>query len=85
MAQVTQRLRGGAAQQGAELSSRSCNVVALDHGGSTASRIVANPDASTMLPAQGELILVGTDGAESRFVDEFGTGRRRRRTTQAAS
>lgn len=49
-----------------------CNVVAVDHRG----RIEANPDAHTPLPNDGELILVGSDAAEARFVEEFGIARR---------
>jgi voltage-gated potassium channel len=49
-----------------------CNVVAVDHG----DRIEANPDAHAPLPSDGELVLVGTDVAEARFVDAFGAARR---------
>lgn len=49
-----------------------CNVVAIDHG----DRIEANPDAHQPLPSDGELVLVGTNVAESRFYDEFGEARR---------
>ena len=49
-----------------------CNVVAIDHG----DRIEANPDANTPLPSDGELVLVGTDVAESKFADVFGAPRR---------
>ena len=49
-----------------------CNVVAIDHG----DRIEANPDAHRPLPDDGELILVGTDEAESAFTNEFGVARR---------
>ena len=55
-----------------------CNVVAVDHG----DRVEANPDAHRPLPAGGELVLVGTDVAESSFTDQFATERgwvRRRR------
>ncbi|TDT18467.1 Trk K+ transport system NAD-binding subunit [Ilumatobacter fluminis] len=44
-----------------------CNVVAVDHDG----RIDANPDARAPLPAGGELILVGTDEAESDFATTY--------------
>lgn len=49
-----------------------CNVVAVDSAG----RIEANPDARTPLPPDGELILVGTDVAEAKFIEEFGSARR---------
>lgn len=49
-----------------------CNVVAIDHAG----RMDANPDARAPLPADGELVLVGTDVAEGRFNDEFEVARR---------
>lgn len=49
-----------------------CNVVAIDHG----DRIEANPDAHAPLPADVELILVGTDVAEAAFNDEFVVARR---------
>ena len=49
-----------------------CNVVAVDHG----DRMEANPDAHTPLPSDGELVLVGTDVAESKFADVFGAPRR---------
>jgi Trk K+ transport system NAD-binding subunit len=57
-----------------------CNVVAVDHG----DRIEANPDAHAPLPGSGELVLVGTDLAESRFVEVFGAPRRRPRRTRPA-
>jgi voltage-gated potassium channel len=49
-----------------------CNVVAVDRSG----RIEANPDAHAPLPADGELVLVGTDVAEARFNEEFDVTRR---------
>lgn len=49
-----------------------CNVVAVDHG----DRMEANPDAHTPLPSVGELVLVGTDAAESTFAEVFGSERR---------
>ena len=60
-----------------------CNVVAIDHG----DRVEANPDANRPLPADGELVLVGTDVAESIFTDQFATERRwvRRRRGHAPS
>ena len=59
-----------------------CNVVAVEHGG----RMEANPDAHAPLPADGELILVGTDVAEARFADRYGAPvrwSRRPRATRA--
>jgi len=50
-----------------------CNVVAVEVGGS----IQGNPDAHAPLPADGELVLVGTDVAEARFSEEFPHARRR--------
>lgn len=50
-----------------------CNVVAVEHGGS----ISGNPDAHVALPAEGELVLVGTDLAEARFSEVFPHARRR--------
>lgn len=58
----------------------SCNVVAVDHG----DRIEANPDAHTPLPADAELVLVGTDVAEARFVEVFGAPRRWARASRPA-
>ena len=58
-----------------------CNVVAVDPGGD----IQANPDAHAPLPSDGELILVGTDVAEARFLAEFGVGRRWVRRPRAAT
>ncbi|MDW3215543.1 MAG: NAD-binding protein [Ilumatobacteraceae bacterium] len=60
-----------------------CNVVAVDHG----DWVEANPDARQPLPADGELVLVGTDVAESSFTDQFGTERRwvRRRASTPPS
>ncbi len=50
-----------------------CNVVAIEAGG----RIEGNPDAHTPLPTDGELILVGTNIAESKFSEVFPHARRR--------
>ena len=50
-----------------------CNVVAIEAAG----RIEGNPDAHTPLPTGGELILVGTNVAESRFSEVFPHARRR--------
>ncbi len=50
-----------------------CNVVAVEHHG----RIQGNPDASMPLPADAELVLVGTTEAEERFCAEFPHARRR--------
>jgi len=50
-----------------------CNVVAVEHEG----RIQGNPDAVTPLPADAELVLVGTTEAEGRFCAEFPHARRR--------
>ena len=47
--------------------------------------IEANPDAHRPLPADGELILVGTDDAQVRFTDEFGVVRRRVRRPHTPS
>ncbi len=50
-----------------------CNVVAVEAGGA----IRGNPDARTPLPAEGDLVLVGTDVAEARFSEVFPHARRR--------
>lgn len=50
-----------------------CNVVAIEADGS----IRGNPAADAPLPAEGELILVGTDAAEARFSEVFPSARRR--------
>ncbi|MFK7917911.1 MAG: TrkA family potassium uptake protein [Ilumatobacter sp.] len=50
-----------------------CNVVAIETAGS----IRGNPEADVALPAEGELILVGTDVAEARFSEVFPHARRR--------
>ena len=44
-----------------------CNVIAVDAGGD----IVANPDAHRPLPSDGELLLVATDEARTRFAEVF--------------
>ena len=50
-----------------------CNVVAVEADG----EIRGNPDAQAPLPADGELVLVGTDVAEARFSEVFPHARRR--------
>ncbi len=50
-----------------------CTVVAVE----TAGTIRGNPDAHVPLPAEGELVLVGTDLAEARFSEVFPHARRR--------
>ncbi|MDH3756062.1 MAG: NAD-binding protein [Acidimicrobiia bacterium] len=50
-----------------------CNVVAVESDGV----IEGNPDAHAPLPAEGELVLVGTDEAEHRFSEVFPHARRR--------
>jgi voltage-gated potassium channel len=44
-----------------------CNVVALRTGG-----LQINPDPHTKLPADGELVIIGTTEAEANFLEEFG-------------
>ena len=50
-----------------------CNVVAIESAG----RIEGNPDPNVPLPTGGELILVGTNIAESKFSEVFPHARRR--------
>ncbi len=50
-----------------------CNVVAVE----TPAGIQGNPDPQEPLPATGELVLVGTDAAETRFGEVFPLARRR--------
>ncbi|MDJ0770113.1 MAG: NAD-binding protein [Ilumatobacter sp.] len=50
-----------------------CNVVAVETDG----EIRGNPDAHAPLPADGELVLVGTDEAETRFSEVFPHARHR--------
>ena len=50
-----------------------CNVVAIESAG----RIEGNPNPYTPLPSGGELILVGTNVAESKFSQVFPHARRR--------
>ncbi len=50
-----------------------CNVVAIEAGG----EIQGNPDAHQPLPADGELVLIGTDEAEAKFSEVFPHARRR--------
>ena len=51
-----------------------CNVVAVERNG----ELVANPDADVPLPADGDLVLVGTDEAEATFASTFRRSVRRR-------
>jgi len=50
-----------------------CNVVAIEQHGT----LHGNPDAQQPLPADGELLLVGTDTAEEQFSQVFPHARRR--------
>ena len=50
-----------------------CNVVAVEAGGA----IQGNPDARAPLPADGELVMIGTDIAEAKFSAVFPGARRR--------
>lgn len=52
-----------------------CNVVAVEANG----EIRGNPDANEPLPADGELVLVGTDEAQTKFSETYAHARRRRR------
>jgi voltage-gated potassium channel len=45
-----------------------CNVVALR----TKEGLQINPDPHTPLPADGELVIIGTTEAEATFLEEFG-------------
>ncbi|MEX2626854.1 MAG: NAD-binding protein [Ilumatobacteraceae bacterium] len=54
-------------------TSTGCNVVAVEHAG----RIHGNPDAHSPLPAGGELVMIGDEGAEAEFAKRFPGGRRR--------
>jgi voltage-gated potassium channel len=51
----------------------SCNVVAVERNGV----LEGNPDPNLVLPATGELVLVGTDEAEAKFSETFPHARRR--------
>ena len=53
-----------------------CNVVAVELRG----RIEGNPDARKPLPEGGELLMIGTDEAESRFLAKYPTASARRRS-----
>lgn len=50
-----------------------CNVVAIEQNGV----LHGNPDAGQPLPADGELLLIGTDDAEEQFSEVFPYARRR--------
>jgi voltage-gated potassium channel len=50
-----------------------CNVVAVERDGC----LVGNPDPELPLPAEGELVLVGSDDAATKFSAEFPDHRRR--------
>jgi voltage-gated potassium channel len=45
-----------------------CHIVALR----TADRVIVNPDPHAPLPAEGELIFIGSVEAEDRFLEKFG-------------
>ena len=51
-----------------------CNVVAIEAGG----MLHANPDARTILPSGGNLVLIGDAVAEARFADRYQTRTRAR-------
>jgi Trk K+ transport system NAD-binding subunit len=52
-----------------------CTVVAVEDGG----QMRGNPDPTQLLPASGQLVLVGDPTAEARFVERYSPRRRRRR------
>lgn len=45
-----------------------CNVIAVEHSG----RSIINPPPDHVLPADAELILIGTTAGEQRFLERFG-------------
>jgi Trk K+ transport system NAD-binding subunit len=58
-----------------------CNVVAIERAG----RMNGNPDVGDVLPADGNLVLIGDTDAEARYAERYGAARvrpwgRRRRT-----
>jgi voltage-gated potassium channel len=52
--------------------STGCSLVAVDRGGT----MVINPGPDQVLPADGELILIGTTVAEREFADKFSRGKK---------
>ena len=57
-----------------------CNVVAIQVG----EEVVADLDAHAPLPANSELVLVGTDDGKARFPEVFPNARRRARFRRTA-
>jgi K+/H+ antiporter YhaU regulatory subunit KhtT len=47
-----------------------CSVVAVAHDDA----VEGNPDAHTPLPADGELILIGDEASQARFLKRYPTG-----------
>ncbi|HUP75823.1 MAG TPA: NAD-binding protein [Acidimicrobiales bacterium] len=60
-------------------SETGCNVVAIEHG----ALLHANPDALAVLPAGGDLVLIGDAVAEARFADRYSTRNNARRASPA--
>lgn len=65
---VPQQLVGTALATSRIREKTGCNVVAIEEAGEQ----VISPPASYILPADGELILIGTTEGERRFVETFG-------------
>ncbi|MFA9446766.1 TrkA family potassium uptake protein [Egicoccus sp. AB-alg6-2] len=72
---MPRKVRGQSLSQ-CEIGARSgCHVVAIAQG----DHLDPNPDPEAPLPAHGDLVLIGDEGSEERFVAEFGDVRRRHR------
>jgi Trk K+ transport system NAD-binding subunit len=51
-----------------------CNVVAIERDG----QMKGNPDVDDVLPAGGNMVLIGDADAEARYAEHYGTARTRR-------
>jgi voltage-gated potassium channel len=72
---VPKSLVGRSLSEAAVRQKTGCNVVALR----TREGLQINPDPETRLPADGELVIIGTTAAEAAFLEQFGAKGKRDR------
>ncbi|PAY20739.1 potassium transporter TrkA [Rhodopirellula sp. SM50] len=64
---VPPSLAGKTLTEGAIRQRTGCSVIAID----TADEVLVNPDPSTTLPTDGEMVVIGSDESQQRFLDQY--------------
>ncbi|QDV46245.1 potassium transporter peripheral membrane component [Stieleria neptunia] len=64
---VPTSLAGKTLTEGAIRQRTGCSVIAID----TADGVLVNPDPSTTLPTDGEMVVIGSDESQQRFLEQY--------------